>query len=112
MKLINYTKHVVQIWHENKSILSIAPESEPLRCKENYEFLEYVEDPEGIRVEIGNLFYSSYIELPWPEEDTLLIVSVLVAQQYRYRSDLVVPYDLVRNENGSVIGCRKLVRMI
>lgn len=111
MQLINYTKHWIQIWQDDKFMLAIQPQPEPLRCKENYELLEKIE-AYGKSVEIGLLSYSSYVELPLPEKDTLLIVSVLVAQQYPWRQDLVVPYDLVHNQEGSIIGCRKLVRVI
>jgi len=112
MKLLNYTKHPVQIWNnDDNCVVTIPSEPEPIRCKENYELLEKVE-AYNESIEIGLLSYSADTELPLPQPDTLLIVSVLVAQMYPWRQDLVVPYDLVRNVNGSIIGCRKLVRML
>jgi len=46
--------------------------------------------------------------LPEPEEDTIYIVSNLVAQAVPHREDVFFPDDLVRDEHGNIIGCRAL----
>jgi hypothetical protein len=51
--------------------------------------------------------------LPDPVPDTWYVVSLatalaLQAQRNGGRSDVLVPYDEVRNEQGTVIGCRML----
>ncbi len=46
--------------------------------------------------------------LPEPEEGTIYIVSNLVAQAVPDREDVFFPDDIVRDENGNIIGCRAL----
>ena len=46
--------------------------------------------------------------LPAPEAGTYLVVSRVVADAARDRSDLLVPGDLVRDDQGRVIGARRL----
>jgi hypothetical protein len=49
--------------------------------------------------------------LPDPEPDCLFIVSRMVAEAAAHRDDLVFPDDLVRDEFGAVVGCRRLSRI-
>ena len=79
-------------------------------------------EPEGIvpRVAIeadnmpmlGDVFpirrehYGQVMDLPDEEDGTILIVSRMVADACHDRHDLVFPTDLVRDEEGKIIGCR------
>ena len=47
------------------------------------------------------------LSLPLEREDTLLIVSRLVAESASGRPDLIVPDDLLRDEQGKVTGARR-----
>lgn len=49
--------------------------------------------------------------LPAPEEGTIFIVSSLVAQRCRNRSDIFIPNESVRDDKGRIIGCRSLGRV-
>ena len=49
--------------------------------------------------------------LPEERDDTLIIVSSLVAQAARDRSDLVIPNEAVRDEKGQIVGCKSLGRI-
>ncbi len=46
-----------------------------------------------------------------PIEGVGYIVSLAVAQAARDRKDLFVPDDLVRDEKGVIVGCRRLARV-
>ena len=52
--------------------------------------------------------------LPAPVEGTNLIVSQIVCDALNgagvCRDDLFVPFDLVRDEKGNIVGCRSLAR--
>lgn len=48
--------------------------------------------------------------LPAPQDGTDYVVSLVVALAVRGRSDLFAPYLEVRNEQGTMIGCRFLQR--
>src|SRR5687768_4091404 len=106
MKLINLTPHPIQIWNENKCVLTIEPQGKPARCEEikGNEFNMYV-DKIPVRI-VNNLSYSA-ADLPPSQPGVIYIVSVLVAQSSN-RKDLMIPYDLVRSEQGQIIGCRSL----
>lgn len=48
--------------------------------------------------------------LPAQQEGTIYVVSQLVAQAAPERDDLWVPGDLIRDQHGQVVGCRRLER--
>jgi hypothetical protein len=51
------------------------------------------------------------VDLPEPQDDTLYIVSRAVAEAARDRDDLVVPDNVIRDDQGRVIACRALARV-
>jgi len=59
-------------------------------------------------ISTSSAVYGAVTGLPGPEEDTLYLVSALVAQAAPNRVDLVTPGELVRDEAGRVVGCRGL----
>jgi hypothetical protein len=48
---------------------------------------------------------------PQPQDGTDYVVSLVVALSVRGRDDLLAPYLEVRNEEGTMIGCRYLQRV-
>jgi hypothetical protein len=48
------------------------------------------------------------VDLP-PETGDIYIVSNIVRQAFPDRKDLASPGDLIRDENGIVIGCKNLI---
>jgi len=75
------------------------------RVSEKIEYIGFVNGIPIVRRVLGNVQ-----DLPEKKEDTYLIVSQLVADACLGRDDLLVPADLVRDEQGRVIGCRALAR--
>jgi hypothetical protein len=55
--------------------------------------------------------YGHAHDLPQPQPNTDYIVSLVVALAVRGRDDLLAPYLEVRNEQGTMIGCRFLQRV-
>ncbi len=55
--------------------------------------------------------YGEVVNLPYPEPDTYLIVSRLVAAALPNRIDLVVPNtaDAIRDENGHIVAVEGLI---
>ena len=51
------------------------------------------------------------VDLPEARPGCLILVSRMVAETLCDRSDLVFPDELIRDEQGSVIGCRRLARV-
>jgi hypothetical protein len=50
-------------------------------------------------------------DLPEPEHDTTYIVSLIVARDQTHRTDLIFPMSEVRDERGTVVGCRGFGRV-
>ena len=102
MKFVNLTPHEVSILTEKEEPMVLKSEG-IARLKEQQKLVK-VED--GVK-----LFHTEYLEtenLPQPSENTIYIVSMLVAQQHADRKDLAYPARLIRDEKGVVIGCEGL----
>lgn len=50
-------------------------------------------------------------DLPRPREGTVFIVALVVARDQSRRGDLIFPVSEVRNERGTVVGCRGFGRV-
>jgi hypothetical protein len=115
MDLINLTPHNVNVIDDNGNcVLTIQPTVPPARCNEHFIEDDYplyvLKDKTKVNLGTGDLSYHNVTGLPPIKTATYYVVSVLVAQQYPGRDDLLVPYDLVRRE-GQIIGCKRLVRI-
>ena len=102
MKFINLTPHEVSVLKENQETLTLQSEC-VARLKEQQHLIKIVD---GIK-----LFRTEYLEtenLPEPKQDTIYVVSMLVAQQNTNRKDLAYPARLIRDDKGVVIGCEGL----
>ena len=66
-------------------------------------------------IPVVEMSYGNPIGLPDPVDGTAYIVSMLTIQAAiqvgRTTADLYTTADLVRNEKGQIIGCRKLSRV-
>lgn len=108
--LVNCTPHAVNILEEGtKNVLTIQPSGICPRCEEVKEVQEKIRN--GFYIKINKKSFGEVIGLPETKENTLYIVSTLVASAAKDRVDLVVPDDIVRNEKGQIIGCRALARI-
>lgn len=106
MTIKNLTPHAVNVLQDNgtyKAFESVGI----ARAEQTY---EEVCVADGITFVKSS--YGAPINLPDPEEGILLIVSkqtIEAAQGVgRTTNDLVVPVDIIRNEKGQILGCRKL----
>ncbi len=64
----------------------------------------------GGRIEVADMRAELTNGLPCAEEGVVLVVSRLVAERHPDRADLLVPIDLVRDDAGTVVACRRLAR--
>jgi len=55
--------------------------------------------------------YGEVNDLPPAEDDTLVVVSLMVAQAVPERKDLLVPGEVVRDPQGTIVGCKGLSRV-
>ena len=107
MKIKNCTPHPIDIWDAaGGRIMRTIPRSDVVvRLRETN---EHIGEADGIT--ISRTTYGEAVDLPEEDPDTLLIVSVLVKSALPERHDLVVPVELVRDDEGHIVGCRSLGR--
>jgi hypothetical protein len=116
--IVNYTSHPVRIYAgdrpdgiddlEPSLRLVIEPEDTPTRLSMVPRSSEF---REGIAVELVE--YGHAVGIPPVRAGVWCVVSLPVALALApRRSDLLVPYQEVRNASGTVIGCRKLAQPV
>ncbi len=105
MRFVNLTPHPVRVFDpEGKNLLAEYPASgQPARCRFEMEPIEVVD---------GVTLYNATpvpFGVPAPEEDTILIVSMIVRESLRKRFDLASPGEPILGQDGKSIGCKGLV---
>ena len=119
MKLKNFTPHNVVIINESTKI--VIPSDGIARVTETKTVAPSI-DVVGNNVFLFNIppipvviktFTSAFGEvenLPPQEDGVMVIVSAMVASAAKDRNDLLVPGELVRDNDGNIIGCKSLRR--
>jgi hypothetical protein len=104
--IINKTPHAVNILDANNDILTTFAKSDnPIRLS-----VVTVDDiPIGI-IPISKTEFGKVENLDEFKENVYYIVSQLVKSALPNRTDLLVPSQVVRDENGNIIGCKSLGR--
>jgi hypothetical protein len=108
MKLINLTPHVINI-HASGQIIVISPSGVIARLMVERISLPSVE-VDGITIPIASTILGDLVDMPPPTEGVWYVASALVAQKCTQlnREDTFSPGELIRNDNGFVIGCNGL----
>ncbi len=101
--MVNLTPHTVIIIKSDGSILSLEPAPRAARCAQQEQVIDSIDGIPVSRVQMG-----AVENLPARQQGVTYIVSHIVLQACPERSDLVKPGELVRNEQGEVIGCKCL----
>ena len=106
IKIVNLTPHPIVIINGEDSI-KIEPSGELARCQTTRKVVGTL-SINGIDVPATKTEFGEVVGLPEPKENVAYIVSALVAQACPTRSDLCIPDDSVRDNEGKIIGCRAL----
>lgn len=112
LKIINLTPHDVRYFGQSDTpILTITKSNRLFRVDTEVRGLTRV-PYFGIDITVEDIAYvPGEMTLPKPKAEVLYIVSSLVMLMYPHRSDLIVPDDFVRAEDGTIYGCRKFNRL-
>src|SRR5690606_27147397 len=101
-KFINLTPHAVHVLDDHNNVVLTVPAGEtPLRLAEQVTPLTEVDGVPIVAKSLGGVD-----RLPPQQDGVYYIVSLATAQAVR-RPDFLVPDDLVRDDQGRVIGCRR-----
>ena len=108
VKIVNLTPHKIT-FVTNKGNLGVDPSGTIARVSAKVEETGHIYVTKfGLSVPITETTYGEVEGLPDPVDDTIYIVSSLVAQRVPDRNDVFIPNESVRDENGRIIGCRSL----
>ena len=109
IKVVNCTPHDVNLITEKGNITfprsGIIPRLTEQQVKINSI------NSNGIEIDIMKKSFLEPEGLPEPQENTIFIVSALVAGAAKDRDDLVIPNDTIRDDQGRIIGCKNLARI-
>lgn len=68
-------------------------------------------DFNGTTIPLTTTVYGEVQNLPAQRDDTLLIVSSLVAARCKGRTDVFIPNEPIRDAEGRIVGCKSLGRV-
>ena len=109
INVVNCTPHNVNLITTNGNIT--FPKSGIIpRLKEVQNKISSV-NSNGIEIDIMQKSFLEPEGLPEPQENTIYIVSALVAGAAKDRDDLVIPNDTIRDDQGRIVGCRSLAKI-
>jgi hypothetical protein len=112
MTLVNLTPHPVALYRDRT--LEDGPD-EVIPPSGKVARVAVIELGTNLSAQSGRSYelveYGHVHDLPQPQPGTDYVVSLVVALAARGRSDLLAPYVEVRDEQGTMIGCRYLQRV-
>ena len=105
-KILNYTRHLITIITDEGTIN--IPSHGQARCSTSRQLIEYMEC-EGARIRINKTVFGAVEGLPEEREDTVIIVSAILANVMRSkgRTDLMVVDSPIR-DGDKIMGCAAL----
>lgn len=104
MTIVNCTPHALTfVSNAGEVIRSIAPSGILPRVSSA---VTVVGDIDGIPDEVTS--YGEVVDLPEKRDDTILVVSAMVAARLPDRDDIRIPGRQVRDAQGRIIGCQSL----
>jgi len=106
VKIINLTPHPIIIIKENGEKIILEKCNNPARCDS---FRVKVCEINGISV--NKVCFGQIYNLPEKRENTIYIVSRIIAEAAKDRDDLYIVDETIRDENGNIIGCKSLAKI-
>lgn len=111
MQIVNCTPHEINIFDESETVIissippsGIIPRCETIECHEETILFN------GFDINIESSSMTNVIDLPEARDNTLFIVSRVVAENSN-RQDLIIPNKTVRNGKGQIIGCKSFAKI-
>lgn len=132
-ELVNLTPHPIRIYTQetpsklsdiDEGLLTIIPPSgevarlaseEPRGVSYTGSSVRYENAEFGsAHIQLDRVVFTTVYGLPAPRKDVFYIVplvtAIAVQSEAPARTDLLVPYEQVRNAEGTVVGCRTLAQ--
>lgn len=106
VKVYNLTPHVLNVIGSDGNVTAIAPSGAIARVSAEEVLVGKLGQVEVVKRSFGKVEWG--FDMPQMKKDTVYVVSSLVASAVSDRHDILVPGNLVRNEQGQPIGCQGL----
>lgn len=107
--IVNLTPHPITILEKGNIPLATFHATRPAaRCSQSTSIVGGHPISEDIAIPLSETTFGKVVGLPNPIPGVRFIVSRLVMSACPDRTDLLVPNELVRGEDGNIIGCRSL----
>lgn len=111
MRLINLTPHPLTIWSGEAIVINQRPDGPMARCAETRTAADAV-TVDGHELPVSVVGFGEVTGLPAPQDGVLYVVSRATAEAVPDRADVVYPDGQVRDEQGRIVGCRGLARVM
>jgi hypothetical protein len=109
-RVLNLTPHPVDVLLGGRRVV-LPPQAVPARIAHEVRG-ESSLAVDGAEVPVRDVAPGEVVGLPDEERGVVYLVSRTVAAACAHRSDLVFPVDLVRDDRGTVVGCRAFGRLV
>ena len=107
----NLTAHTLRVY-DGETVIAEWPTTEPIaRREEQRQPLPALHTSQGDVPVVGTT-YGSVVDLPEPVEGTVYVVSRVLAEAVRERTDVFFPAEEVRDSDGRIVGCRSFGRFM
>lgn len=111
IKIVNLTPHNVNFMGESDKVLHVFERCEnPPRLKENKE-LDGLISFNKYFIRVFRKEFQPETNLPPQIDGVFYIVSNLIASAFPDRNDLLIPDDVVRDNDGQIVGCRGFAKV-
>lgn len=101
--IVNLTPHAININRHQIDTIEIPPSGTVARCDEVRTNIDSID-----LIPVDVVSFGDVEGLPEPQENTVYIVSALVAARVPERRDVYMPGKAIRDDAGRVIGCSGL----
>ncbi len=112
--VVNLTPHTITIYRDHPSYynhhskcpqFTVKPSGTVARCTEKRELIKKLHIYDQGNINISQVRYGDVVGSAEPRPETIFIVSMMVAQAAPHRRDFYYPGELVRDEDGVIVGC-------
>lgn len=109
-QFVNLTPHDINIYSGNT--IEMGPQH-IIPPSGNVARISYIEQGGGWihNVPFHYVEYGRFENPPPAEDGTYYIVSLVAALAIRGRDDILAPFEEVRNDKGTIVGCRSLQKV-
>lgn len=109
VNIVNLTPHKIT-FISDKGSLSVDPSGTIARVSSTTKEISHIYVTKfGIKIPVTATEYGEVEGLPAPADDTIYVVSSLVAQRVPGRKDVFIPNESVRDDKGCI--CKSLVHI-